>query len=499
MKKLTLVLTIFIVLFFCGSLQKALAWERLGKDVNLTEHGVENAVLLKNSLVVATKNAVYIENELGLFEKMFLERATIGIEDLVASEKKFFVFSRQGVFKFFGSSPEPTRISHRKEITGGIAGEINSTSFIFVWHEDRVFRLIGDHWQDITPRIVDCAIIDAAIHNDKIYFLTEGGIISYSEDGLWKRVNAIGILTFRKEDPDRDEASEKFTSINSYDNNLLVMTDRSVYLNVRGGWKKITSLGMSGIIVDGFVSREDQIYTIAGSDAYMHLTGENRWKGLNVPSGDLRKILVASEGIEKKVFVLAGGRLYRKNIENRKAAGEDNVFSLNIASPAVTEVQKMAIDYAKVSPEKIRSWRKRAAWKGVLPQVRFDYKRSMDDNIDIYTSVTTNYIIEGPREIDDEFAVRLTWDLGDIIWNRDQTAIDVRSRLMVRLRMQILEEVNRLYFERERLINSFTDEVFVSEESFALKKLKIAELDGYLDALTGGAFSRSVASMNRHR
>ena len=38
-----------------------------------------------------------------------------------------------------------------------------------------------------------------------------------------------------------------------------------------------------------------------------------------------------------------------------------------------------------------------------------------------------------------------------MIFSTEQTSIDVRSRLMVQLRDDILDEVTRLYFERRRL------------------------------------------------
>ena len=71
-----------------------------------------------------------------------------------------------------------------------------------------------------------------------------------------------------------------------------------------------------------------------------------------------------------------------------------------------------------------------------------------------------------------------------------QTSIDVRSKLMVQLREDILEEVTRLFFERKRLLLDM--ETSVGDERPSIEKqLKVQELTAYIDALTGGQFSRN--------
>ena len=86
----------------------------------------------------------------------------------------------------------------------------------------------------------------------------------------------------------------------------------------------------------------------------------------------------------------------------------------------------------------------------------------------------------------------LSWDFANLIWNSDQISIDTRSRLMVQLRQDILEEVTRLYFERRRLCAEFqgnptSDAILLHE-----RRLRIEEVSAQLDALTGGWFSREM-------
>jgi len=67
-------------------------------------------------------------------------------------------------------------------------------------------------------------------------------------------------------------------------------------------------------------------------------------------------------------------------------------------------------------------------------------------NNNVYGSSGGSFAV-GPNDWD----VSVTWDLGELIYNGDQTLIDVRSKLMVQLRNDILSEVTSLYFERRKL------------------------------------------------
>ena len=160
----------------------------------------------------------------------------------------------------------------------------------------------------------------------------------------------------------------------------------------------------------------------------------------------------------------------------------------------IEEVQEKAIEYGEVHPEKIIRWRRAAQTKAFLPQVSLDINRQRDDNVDVAEEGTTTpdkYIV-GPDEQTLEFNVSLTWDLSEVIWNEDQTSIDTRSRLMVQLRDDILEEVTRLYFERRRL--QLEEELSPSKDlrQQVMKELKMEELTAQIDALTGGWFSRRL-------
>ena len=133
----------------------------------------------------------------------------------------------------------------------------------------------------------------------------------------------------------------------------------------------------------------------------------------------------------------------------------------------------------------------------MLPKLTVNFSESIDENVELYKSATTSYSIIGPKEKDKDWGVGLNWDLSDLVWNDAQTSIDVRSKLMVQLRDEILEDVTRIYFERKRLVNEVKEtEAKITDDGgpetrgvLSEKALRIEELTAYLDALTGGAFS----------
>ncbi|HTL69744.1 MAG TPA: hypothetical protein VL404_00490 [Candidatus Eisenbacteria bacterium] len=167
--------------------------------------------------------------------------------------------------------------------------------------------------------------------------------------------------------------------------------------------------------------------------------------------------------------------------------------------PSVLEIQNAAIRYAEVHPGKIEAWRRAAARKALLPTLSVDADLDTDQNIDLDRGGTNDpdRFITGPDEKSSGWSVGVSWNLGDLIWNDDQTSIDTRSRLMVQLRDDVLSEVTHLYFERRRLqaasLMSPAGDLPLQVEN----ELKLQEVTAKIDALTGGYLSARLAQ-NTH-
>lgn len=162
--------------------------------------------------------------------------------------------------------------------------------------------------------------------------------------------------------------------------------------------------------------------------------------------------------------------------------------------PSIRQVQQAAIGYAEVPSEKIARWRALARWKALLPRLSLGLDQDRDRTVASATASGKTTFSIGPEDESVSLGLSLTWDLGDLIWSTDQISIDTRSRLLVKLRREILEEVTRVYFERQRLQAEFqanpTEDPILQKE----RRLRMEELAAQLDALTGGYFSQAQIS-----
>ena len=174
-----------------------------------------------------------------------------------------------------------------------------------------------------------------------------------------------------------------------------------------------------------------------------------------------------------------------KPSEGKKATVKD-VLEYFADEPTIQEVQAAAIEYAEVHPDKILKWRKKAKYKAWLPDVSFKVQATTDEGATKEDATTRGDMI------DRVWSTTLGWDLSDLIWSSAQTSIDVRSKLMVQLRNDVLDEVTRTYFERRRL----QIEILLSPPEDMREKieqeLRIQELTANIDALTGAYLSRKL-------
>ncbi len=199
-------------------------------------------------------------------------------------------------------------------------------------------------------------------------------------------------------------------------------------------------------------------------------------------------------GGQRGLFKIAHPDIFFEVSEVPSAPDAKMLFQRFQNEPGIGDVQAAAIHYAEVSPGKIEAWRKAAARKAFLPTLSVRGDSSTDQNVDIDRGGTADVdrFIIGPEEKSFDWSVGLSWDLGDLIWNDDQTSIDTRSKLMAELRGDLLNEVTHLYYERRRLQIEMTIAPSTHLPLQIEKEIRLQELTAGIDALTGSYLSKSL-------
>lgn len=180
-----------------------------------------------------------------------------------------------------------------------------------------------------------------------------------------------------------------------------------------------------------------------------------------------------------RIWLVTDKGLYiNKPISSESALTLNNPIFLE-DEPTIREVQEVALRYNEIHPEKIKAWRNSLRFRALFPVFRIDYDKNVR-----YIERDRKWEV-GPRD----WNYYLQWDLADLIWNPYQDDVDNRSRLNTQLRIDILEEVNRIYFERQRLKKLMEISPPKDEKERIERKLRLEELTALLDGYTGGIFS----------
>ncbi|MGB4521248.1 MAG: hypothetical protein WBI28_04890 [Candidatus Omnitrophota bacterium] len=342
---------------------------------------------------------------------------------------------------------------------------------------------------------------------DYIYIASLDGVFKTSDAGKsWERIFIAHPVENTDENneviEDHDEPGRfsgiKYVTIDPNNLNCLyVATSKGVYISQNKGrsWDLLTDYGLlSKEIKFLLISLKSTIYAVTKS-AIFEYTNE-RWHelSLGLTAEDISSLAKDSHG---NLYAAASNGLFKANFKDTPDTNKNSILEFYYKDePKISEVQNTAIKYAEVEPEKIIKWRKQAARKALLPQVSIGIDRN---STGLWhweggsTTKTDDDILRRGRDSID-WDLTLSWDLSELIWNNDQTSIDVRSRLTVQLRDDVLDEVTKLYFERIRVKMELDNLSIEDRKKRFEKELKLQELTAQLDGLTGGYFSKHINS-----
>ena len=272
-----------------------------------------------------------------------------------------------------------------------------------------------------------------------------------------------------------------------------------VYLGTAGGlfisddygssFKKAYIQGLGSVEINSIIKdsgSKDLIYF--GTDKGFFKVYMGRKQAIKVyeglPTESINMITIDKKG---KIYLATSLGLFQEGEDNREFL-ERSYKGISHSEPSARETQQASLDYNEVNPEKIKAWRKSLKYRALLPQLGLGYDKTIYGT---YSSGGQSYV--GPRD----WSVDLTWDLEDLIWNHYQDDIDTRSRLNTQLRLDILDEVNRLYFERKRIKIDLLNNPPKESIDKIKKMMYLEELTAALDAYTGGFFSRRIEELKK--
>ncbi|MBU0548255.1 MAG: hypothetical protein KKH57_05835 [Candidatus Omnitrophica bacterium] len=450
------------------------SWRRVlvirGGLNNINALGFDSSSL--NVIYAATDHGLYRSKDLGEhWERVF--RGKNSIENqctaVLGTPYAIFVGTRAGLF----ISRDSGRSWHKEN------GKINNTS---VFNIDSNFRL-----SKVIYLAAACGIfksLDSGENWERIF-------VSYSQKDNQEKTVDI-------QEAAKEESLSGVHFVKADINNINCVyfsSTRGVYKSLDQGktWSKLTEYGLLSRDVKMLCLLADsRVFSLTQTGVFLY-QGE-RWieVSFDLSVGKLNYLVLNIKGDiyvagEKGIFKSSRGSFY--NISGQVLVQEYLKYE-----PKIIDVQKAAIKYAEVNPEKISQWRKMAAKKALLPHINIGLDRNSTDLWHWEGGSTTksddDILRRGKESID--WDVSLSWDLGDLIWNDAQTSIDVRSKLMVELRDDILDQVTKLYFERLRLKSELDNLAIEDRNKRFDKQLKLEELTASLDSLTSGYYSEQL-------
>ena len=158
--------------------------------------------------------------------------------------------------------------------------------------------------------------------------------------------------------------------------------------------------------------------------------------------------------------------------------------------------RQKAIEVAMAEPERARSYVTRAGRAAWLPELRMLVSRryGRSESLDIASSSTALSSPLGIDTVNDiRYEARATWDLAKLVFASEELAAQNQALHMAELRRDIESTVNRLYYERRRLL------LDLAGTPGGGRTVRVGEIEAELDSLSSGAFGLCAGERVQHR
>jgi hypothetical protein len=529
-KRRLLFLFIFVI---TGLSQLGFSWSKL-------RHAAQAQDIVKVKTGVNSQGIVYTVEQQKVnrslnkgedFQTIFSAAVGMSVRDFfvsVATPKRLFVALDRGAWMSVNDGQDWQKIyDSSDELSQQVNAIAEIGDEVYLGTGKGVFSKRHDEslWNEIEIPRADKSIRQITEINGEVYWATSTAVYHYMPQQ--KKVSEIFSVPQKNvEQGEVVEFSEdtdalKLTGIVSFGQlahdqaGFYVASTQGIYLGgVNHQWRSLTSAGLPvEVMTDVVVLPAPDPMFVASTKRGAFIFKDGRWQALyqGLDAVNIADLEIDSSG---NIYAATTQGLYSYPlsllISTNSDPGQFSQASLQEGDvqailerlsrePNISKVQSLAIHYAEVHPEKIQQWRALARKRAWLPSldIGFDGGADWSRNDSIFGSSSSggaHYIAPDDKSSggDSGWDVALSWDLSELVWNSDQTSIDSRSKLMVELRDDILNQITRIYFERRRMQIELATMDHPNWQMRVEYELRIAELTALIDGLTGGQFSQSL-------
>jgi competence ComEA-like helix-hairpin-helix protein len=188
--------------------------------------------------------------------------------------------------------------------------------------------------------------------------------------------------------------------------------------------------------------------------------------------------------------IVQEGRVVSKEVVRK-------VLKAYAGEPTVREVQEHAVEYVRVHPEIIDSWRLRARTNALAPRLSTAAQGTVNNDLRTVTQTGEADIESKTDDSGGRLTIQATWELDRLVFEPQEMAVAREGVRVANLRDRILDEVTRRYFERRRLQVDLELSPPTDLGDRIKKELRLQELTADIDAATGGWFSQKLIEAGR--
>ena len=500
----------------------AASWQRMDAGLGETSFvAVRVDSQQAQHIFSATPKAAYFSTDAGAhWQRVFLATGQTTMTKVALRDQWLLVATDHGVFSsgdagahwrrtLLGTTPQHSNVRD-------IALHPSAAGLAIAATEDGAFlsQDSGRTWQRLTTPSGDTNFVQAAFDSgdrDQLYLVSAqrlllGNFIQNRWETLFHILghNDSPIDSTEEELEEPSQARTHLTAVAVNDaqpHELYLAAARSVYTSFDRGahWQPLPQTGLPGSSIARLVTLTHSpttVYAATHHGVVCTRLNEEHWRTLTqgMTSGQIHDMAATPTHL----WAATEGGLYTLELSSLSFESPEQPPGRELLEdfshePRIDQVQEAAIRYAEVYPEKIKRWRQHAALRAILPDVRLGVDRGRSLNAHYDEGTFPHFQVVDTQDHDSGADLSITWELGDLIWNPDQTSIDVRSKLMVELRQDLIEAVTRTYFERRRLQVNVLTHPALDPQAQLEQELKLQELTAMLDGLTGGYFSEQMA------